>query len=71
MEALDVLLRYGSECHDHRGALVVVMNRRALGDVRRLGHSSEASAVCTPWLMRVVVWSPQDTGTGVSPAIAA
>lgn len=35
MEALDALLRYGTECHDHRGAMVVVMNRRALDDVRR------------------------------------
>lgn len=35
MTALDALLRYGTECHDHLGALVVIMNRRALDEVRR------------------------------------
>lgn len=36
LEALDCLLGYGTEYHDHLGATVIVMSRRSLDAVRRL-----------------------------------
>ena len=33
--ALDVLLEYGHEAHDHRGAVIVLFDKRSRRDLRR------------------------------------
>jgi hypothetical protein len=33
--ALDVLLEYGREAHDHRGAVIVLFDKRSRGHLRR------------------------------------
>lgn len=44
LDVLDCLLRYGREQHDHRGATIVVFDRKALEAMRRVEAPGVAQA---------------------------